>query len=191
MAMLKLHKFLDELDEKHSKRLCGHSPPYFVLEVLHDACVANNVDMAIEVGTYLGYSGLFIASAVNHLHTIDIKLDNLREAAKFHKAAGLTNISYCCGDSLQFLPKLMEELSGKFQFAYIDSKHFYDHVLAEYKILSAHIASPGCICFDDADMLAPGDPIGMPAAMKEIGATVHPVNKRLAYKTFGDFKFGT
>lgn len=187
MNLAEVISYVKAWDDKKLEHVRSRSSTIENLSVLHNSCLLNNVDTGIEVGTHLGFAGLFLASAMKTLHTLDIKRSLSEKAEQLHKEAGFTNIKYWVGNSRSRLQEMMYQLSRKFQFAYIDADHVYSAVMAEYKILSAHIAEPGVIFFDDATMRKPGDK-GLPQAMKDIGAITHPVAARLAYKTFGDFK---
>jgi len=183
--------FIDGLDPKVIHTLTAHSPPRSNLLWVHNVLKRNKVKDAIEVGTAKGHSGLFIGSGISgRLFTVDIRPENLTYATKIHRQFGLSNVRYVMGDSLSVLPLLCEKMDEGLHFVYLDGRHTYRYVMKEYYIVRRFInPDKGMILFDDANLVYAKDPEpeGMPKAMREIGAEIHPQYPRLGYIRFGDF----
>ncbi len=65
----------------------------------------------LEVGTSIGYSGIWIASSLEEgakLITIDRWKERQEKAKEFFKKAGLFNVDFLYGDAIEIIPKLDE-----------------------------------------------------------------------------------
>jgi predicted O-methyltransferase YrrM len=112
--------------------------------ILYDIIMQNQYKRALEVGTSTGHSAIWIAWALSKtggkLITIEIDEDRCRQALANFKEAGLSaHIDARNADAHQ----LVEELSGPFDFVFIDAdKEWYINYA---KALIPKIEQGGCI----------------------------------------------
>lgn len=73
---------------------------------------------ALEIGTAIGYSGIYIAREISgKLTTLEIDKERFQQAEENFKRANLTNIHQILGDAAEKIPKLKEN----FDFIFIDA----------------------------------------------------------------------
>jgi predicted O-methyltransferase YrrM len=105
--------------------------------------------VAIETGTFHGYSTCYISKALEEdalLTTVEI-LPSLKEvAAKNFKLHNLNNVNPVIQDSVEFL----SGFSGEIDFALIDDDHAYGYVETEFGILKNKMHSKSVLVFHDA-----------------------------------------
>jgi Methyltransferase domain len=179
------------LDSATRAELAKRSSPIEDLCLLHMYAATNQAVDAIEIGSFKGLSGVFIASALSGcLHTVNINPREISIAQATAKLFAVTNINFYIGDSLQQLPDMLER-SCDIGFAYIDGYHSYEYSMGEYKLISPRLNPlKSGIFIDDANTLHPDgkDDGGVPRMVKEVGATpINLLNGRIACKLYGGF----
>lgn len=101
----------------------------------------------IELGTNVGISAAYLASAGGHVTTLDVSGYRLLLAERLHRSTGL-NIDRVRG---YFADTLDDTLAGiaPVGMAFIDGHHQYQPTLDYFEAIAAK-ASPGCVfLFDD------------------------------------------
>jgi len=136
-----------------------------------------NVQSAIEVGTFTGYSSLCIARALppsGRLICIDQSQEWTSVARKYWAQAGLQNrIDLCLGDAIPILKQLEPGLT--FDFAFIDAeKTQYD---AYYELILPRVRPNGLILFDN---MLWGGRLGAGPIKEPSGLAIDALNHKLA-----------
>lgn len=95
-----------------------------LLHILVRACGARR---AVEVGTSSGYSGIYIASALQetdgHLWTLDVEPSKVALAREHFARAGLSaRVTQLEGDALRTLPALVAASYAPIDFAFLDAE---------------------------------------------------------------------
>lgn len=129
---------------------------YWKQELLFQA--AKNVNSVLEVGTYIGHSALImlIANPRLKITTIDIDPTYAVPAVEvLKKLFPNAQIDLLIGDSLEVMPKLLNDQKNKYDLFHIDGYHTADVVSKEYdlckKLSSSNILN---VVFDDIDTCA-------------------------------------
>ena len=125
--------------------------------------------MVVETGTFIGYSTMCIAQAleemgVGHIHTFDLfgplssytspvcgpKQTGL-EIVKCHlETAGLSHrVSLHEGDSSSNIKKLSNVLAGQVEFAFIDGDHYVKGCLNDWNAIDALLKPGAIVAFHD------------------------------------------
>ena len=115
---LKVMKFLEEHDgDWHDMNV-----PESDGRLLHDLIIENNYQLAVEIGTSTGRSGIWMAWALSKtggmLITIEIDEDRYSEAVKNFNEAGLTEY---IDARLADAHELVKELEGPIDFVFSDA----------------------------------------------------------------------
>jgi caffeoyl-CoA O-methyltransferase len=118
-----------------------------LLQLLARLCGAKKI---LEMGTFFGYSGIWLARALpadGQLITLEYDPQNAAFAEKNFKNAGLQNkIQIRTGNALEILPQLEAEGAGPFDMIFIDAdKPPY----AEYFRLALRLSRPGTLIIAD------------------------------------------
>ena len=124
----------------------GHSIPDSDGKILHDLIIKNNYTRAVEIGTGIGHSAIWMAWALSktggkHI-TIDINDPRYREAlARFREAGLSAYIDARSADALKLLP----ELPGPFDFVFMDAptilaRKFFDSVSSNLVVGGRYIS---------------------------------------------------
>lgn len=107
--------------------------PTEACKLLHILVKTQRTKMACEVGTSIGYSTLWIASALKEtggkLHTIDAFESRQTQARQNLQDAGLADMAEChLGDAIETL-KSFQKKNYRFDFAFIDAakKQYIDY----------------------------------------------------------------
>ena len=113
------------------------------VKMLHDIIIKNNYKSALEIGTNVGYSGIWIAWALSKtsgkLITIEIDEDRYRRALANFKEAG---VSEFVDVRLADAHTLVKELKGPFDFVFSDAdKDWYKNYFID---LYPKLAKGGC-----------------------------------------------
>ncbi len=113
-------------------------------KILYEIIVKNHYKKAVEIGTSTGHSGIWIGWALSktggNLITVEIDEERYRQALANFKEAGLSEyIDARLGDAHQ----LVKELSGPFDFVFIDAdKDWYTNYA---KALIPKLEPGGCL----------------------------------------------
>jgi caffeoyl-CoA O-methyltransferase len=123
--------------------------------ILYEIIIRNNYKKALEVGTSTGHSAIWIAWALSKtggkLITIEIDERRHREALRNFKEAGLTRY---IDARLADAHRLVNELSGSFDFVFIDAdKDWYTNYA---KALIPKLEAGGCITAHNVEEPRPG-----------------------------------
>jgi predicted O-methyltransferase YrrM len=107
-------------------------------ELLHDFIKEKNPKNVLEIGTSIGYSSIWIASALKKgakLTTIDRWSERFEKALVFFKKSKL-NINFIEGNALEIIPKLKEKFDVVFLDATKSEYLKYIELLAKNKKLN-------------------------------------------------------
>lgn len=105
---------------------------------------------AIELGTNVGISSAYIASALNHgrLTTFEASPYRIRLAKEVHAETGIQNVTYVPGlfaDTLENTLQTMDPID----FAFIDGHHQYQPTLDYFHISRKYATNEALFVFDD------------------------------------------
>ena len=126
-------------------------------EFLYNIILKNKAKNTLEVGCAYGVSSLFICAASsqfeNYKHTI---IDPFQ---KEWQNIGILNLQRAGFNSFELIEKLSEialpqllEKNKKYDFAFIDGWHTFDHVLLDFFYVNRMMDVGGIIAFHDVDM---------------------------------------
>ena len=101
----------------------------------------------IELGTNVGISAAYLASAGGNVTTLDMSAYRLRQAELLHQSLGL-NINRVQGYFADTLQETLNEIAPV-DMAFIDGHHEYEATLGYFEAIASK-AAPGCVfLFDD------------------------------------------
>lgn len=180
MKLEKVKEFLatlprKQLEEIGARSCTHHDYIYNCVSELRSRC-------AIEVGTFRGLNSLYIAAACEEtndlLYTININHREVECAKNLIRSAGLTNVEFFVGDSINVL-RAIDCIS--FDFAFIDGNHSYRYSHEEFTLIRRGMKK-GIILLDDANYIHPDGQYdgGVPQTVKEVGAVLVPGMNKLA-----------
>lgn len=114
---------IDEFRKEHGNPFWNVS--YDTGLFLRDLAKAHNATQILEIGTSIGYSGLFFADALSstggHLTTVESNKDRFAEATQRFTAAKCTeHITQVFGHA----PEIFPEIAGRFDFVFFDATKF-------------------------------------------------------------------
>lgn len=102
---------------------------------------------AIELGTNLGISSAYIASAIpGTLTTLESSPYRLQVARRLHRTLGIGNVQYVQG---LFDDTLAHGIPDAVEFAFIDGHHQYEPTLRYFDLIAARAAEGAVFVFDD------------------------------------------
>ena len=118
----------------------------------------------IETGTANGFSSICLAKAIQdnnlkgEIHTFDLyswgnefsSEENAKRSTQLNKATDI--ITRHIGNSLEFLPKVLKQLTTKVDFAHIDSEHDYNTPKKEFELIEPYLNDNAYIFFHDTDI---------------------------------------
>jgi len=106
---------------------------------------------AIELGTNVGISAAYQATALNErgtLTTFDVSPYRVRLARQLHAALNISNIRYEIGLFDETLPTALQTLDPV-DYAYIDGNHRYQPTIDYFNLIWRHTAEDALFVFDD------------------------------------------
>jgi len=108
------------------------------------------IQNAIELGTSLGVSSLYIAKGNSHikLKTIDFNTDTSEVLDQFLKNRSIQNIEIIIGTFEEQVARVAEQIKP-IQLAYIDGDHSYEATIKNLDTISAHLDKTFFIVLDD------------------------------------------
>ena len=187
----KLFKIREDVFALLQKR----SSPLDTLCFFHWLIKMNNVQDAIEIGTFRGLSACFMATAIKGtLFTINISKEEEKDAKELAKYLGVKNIRFILGDSLEALDILLPGVPA-LDFVYIDGNHSYEYAAGEYYKVEPFLKQrpAAAAVFDDAEYVHPDgkEDGGVPRIVSELGIGHLPGNLRsCAIKPFNAWRTG-
>jgi predicted O-methyltransferase YrrM len=106
----------------------------------------------IEVGVFMGYTSRAMIEALpKGSHFVGIDIEDLRteENKAFYEAAAKRGVvcEFIKGDSKQVLKQFDKH---GFDIAFIDSAHYWQHILPEFKVAEKVIKKGGIIAYHDS-----------------------------------------
>ena len=113
---------LGEMKEENEKNNWFWVLPEESAKFIHDLILKHDCKNGLEVGSFRGYSTVWIASALKEnkgkLVSIEIDKENALATESNCQKAGLDNVGIICGDALDVL----KDLGMVFDFVFIDAK---------------------------------------------------------------------
>lgn len=110
-------------------------------------------EKVLELGTNMGVSSAFIASALlrngkGSIHTLEASPYRIRWAQRMHKELGLSNVQYTRGLFADTLPSVLADMETV-DLAFIDGHHQYQPTLDYYNMIRAYADKKTVFIFDD------------------------------------------
>ncbi len=132
---------------------CGASKPKKSALFLYHLARELQPDLVIELGTNVGISSAYLASALRkngkgRLVTLEASPYRIRCAKEVHASVGLKNVTYVQGLFADTLAPTLREI-GAVDFAFIDGHHQYQPTLDYFQVIHAHAARNATYVFDD------------------------------------------
>jgi len=112
-------------------------------ELLASLIICTGAKRVLECGVFHGYTSLQLIDALpkgGYYAGIDIEDLRVVKSSVTNKA-----IDFIVGSSTN--EAIYPE--GKFDLIFVDSMHYWDHILPEWKIVETKIADGGLICYHD------------------------------------------
>ncbi len=156
MTLGDLYAFIASVPADERAECCRHSIPDWELEYLYRLIVERR-DLCrgiVEIGTWRGWSGLWLAAAADEcgqsFTTVDCDPEAIAVARTLLSRAALP-VRYCCGES----PGVLRDVTDGQNIWVIDGAHDYEHVALEVAHARQVIGTtqPGLIVLDDARVL--------------------------------------
>lgn len=120
--------------------------------VLHHLIKETRPKVALELGTNVGISAAYQASALATLQADLVTLEGMRgrqrQAKALHARLGLDNLDYVLGPFQETLEPTLERI-GPVDYALIDGHHQYEPTLAYFDLICRHSADSAIFVFDD------------------------------------------
>lgn len=156
--MNKEKKILNELEKYNKKHNITKAVPRETGKFLKMLVLLKKPEKALEIGTFKGYSGIWICSGLKEnmerhaikgkLNTVEIIEDNSREAKDNFIKAGLDEFAEVInGNALKVLEKMNDDKAG-FDFVFIDAKK--EDYIKYLKIIEDKLAENALIIADNA-----------------------------------------
>lgn len=126
-------------------------------EHLFSYTVLTEAKCCVEIGTNVGISSSYIATAMNaggpdwQLHTLESSPYRIRLAKGLHQDLGLTNVVYHQGLFYDILPSVLKGLDAPVDLAFIDGQHQYKPTIDFFDMIYAHSAPNALFIFDDIE----------------------------------------
>jgi predicted O-methyltransferase YrrM len=126
---------------------CAASKPPRQAQFLHALVQAFNPSITVELGTNLGVSSAYIASATTgRLTTFESSPYRLRVARRLHRELGIGNVGYVQG---LFEETLDGAVPQGVEFAFIDGHHQYEPTLRYFDLIASRSCEGAVFVFDD------------------------------------------
>lgn len=136
--------------EKLSKVAARTSKSAKYAELLERICQYYQPELAIEIGTSLGVSTMYQASAIpqGHMFTLEGNPDSIKMAIHNFEKLGFQNIRVIEGDFNQTLPALLNELP-RVDYVFFDGNHSYEATWKYFEMCLAKAHNDTIFVFDD------------------------------------------
>ncbi len=120
-------------------------------QFLHDVILKNNFSSALELGTSIGYSTIWIADALSqnngNVHTIEHSLNKIPVAKKYFQESGFEKIiTLHEGNILAILEQFPSDLTFDFVFMDADRGHYHEY----FPLIKKHLREGAIIIADNA-----------------------------------------
>ena len=126
---------------------CSHSKAVHAARVLHGLVAEFRPSTILELGTNVGISSAYLATAGGNVTTLDASPYRQRVAKRLHGSLGL-KLDYVLGFFAETLEPTLDRLPP-IETAFIDGNHHYRPTLDYFEAIAAK-AAPGCVfIFDD------------------------------------------
>jgi predicted O-methyltransferase YrrM len=126
---------------------CAASKPPRQAQFLHALARTFAPSKVLELGTNLGVSSAYIASAIpGTLTTLESSPYRLRAARGLHHDLGIDNVRYVQG---LFDDTLETAIPEGVEFAFIDGHHQYEPTLRYFDMIAKHAVEGAVFVFDD------------------------------------------
>jgi predicted O-methyltransferase YrrM len=140
-------------DEKTVAEACKASRRPASAAFLHLLIREFRSGSVIELGTNLGISGAYLATALRVtgqgvLHTLEASPYRQREAKRMHSMLGLSNVRYHLGYFEATLSSVLDKM-GTVDFAFIDGHHQYQPTLEYFDRIWESSTEGAVFVFDD------------------------------------------
>lgn len=150
------------------KRACKASKPRTWCELLAEIARLQRTETALELGTNLGISSAYLASAVQEsggtVTTMEGSESRLTLAREFHQSLGLNNIRYVKGRFQTTLPDTLKTLPP-IDLVFIDGHHQHRPTVNYFNQISPYLSTSALVIFDDVRWSK-----GMASAWRELQA---------------------
>jgi len=188
MKLVDIRRFLCSVSEEEISNRTKRSIPRFEIELLYRVICTLPIHVRgiVEIGTYRGWSALWLAAAAQEreCRLVSVDIDPVASLAgrMFLETAGLDGVAeFMTGDSTGLLRNKGHRRAFPVEATpnvwLIDGNHSFSSAGAEYECAAEDIGDgPGVVFFDDASIQHPdshGDG-GVPAVIMERGGTYLP-----------------
>jgi predicted O-methyltransferase YrrM len=119
-------------------------------ELLERICDAFQPEIALEIGTSLGMSTLYQASAIpnGYLFTLEGNPDSAKVARHNFEKLGFNNIQLVEGEFDRTIPMVLEQLP-RLDYVFFDGNHSYDATMRYFEWCKAKAHNNTVFVFDD------------------------------------------
>jgi predicted O-methyltransferase YrrM len=129
------------------------SPKPWWCERFYDTLRAVRPGLALEVGTSLGMTSLYLLAAMarnrlGRLVTVDVAPSKAAYARALFDAFGADRVTSLLGRSENVLPAVLAD-TPLFDWVFVDIDHRYASTVAHWHLLAEHVRPGGYIVFDD------------------------------------------
>ena len=137
-------------EQNHDKCWCV---PWDEAQFLHLLITATKPKFILEIGTSIGFSTIWLASAAieygGTVKTIEMNQDRVEEAEKNFKKANIKNITLLKGDA----NTILKDIKASFDFIFLDAGK--EHYLEQLQMLEKNgcVKKGTIVCADNAALL--------------------------------------
>jgi predicted O-methyltransferase YrrM len=145
------------------------SPKPWWCERFYDTIREARPGCALEIGTSLGMTSLYVLAALarnrhGHLFTVELAPSKAAYASGLFRAFGEERVTSVVGRSEAVLPELLARVPA-FDWVFVDIDHRYESTMAHWELLADHVRPGGWLVFDDINFSD-----GMRRAWRELSA---------------------
>jgi predicted O-methyltransferase YrrM len=138
------------VDKRISEIASGSLMPFSKASLLFKLCRWLKPESVLELGTCLGLTTAYLASATNsEVHTFEAALPLAERARKLWEVLGLDKIQLVEGKIENTLPNYLAQVNSPPDFVLIDANHRYAPTMENFYLLRDSMKEQGCLVFDD------------------------------------------